>query len=107
AGLMVSNFLEPSTHSPLIRRRPGDTRALVAAIIVEYRCGASLRLDGRGRPSPHEHYLALNSAGRFSTYAARPSFASSLWKSNFWFSRSRASAASNGISQPVCTARLL
>src|SRR5438094_7038476 len=55
---MVSNFLEPSTHSPLIRRRPGDTRALVAAIIVEYRCGASLRLDGRGRPSPHEHYLA-------------------------------------------------
>src|SRR6266516_1726538 len=52
AGLMVSNFLEPSTHSPLIRRRPGDTRALVAAIIVEYRCGASLRLDGRGRPFP-------------------------------------------------------
>src|SRR6266566_2471312 len=52
AGLMVSNFLEPSTHSPLIRRRPGDTRALVAAIIVEYRCGASLRLDGRGAPVP-------------------------------------------------------
>src|SRR5438552_11707973 len=52
AGLMVSNFLEPSTHSPLIRRRPGETRALVAAIIVEYRCGASLRLDGRGVPVP-------------------------------------------------------
>src|SRR5207249_10301209 len=49
---MVSNFLEPSIHSPLIRRRPGETRALVAAIIVEYRCGASLRLDGRGAPVP-------------------------------------------------------
>src|SRR5437899_12019685 len=49
---MVSNFLEPSIHSPLIRRRPGETRALVAAIIVEYRCGASLRLDGRGVPVP-------------------------------------------------------
>src|SRR5438552_6718041 len=49
---MVSNFLEPSIHSPLIRRRPGETRALVAAIIVEYRCGASLRLDARGTPVP-------------------------------------------------------
>src|SRR5213080_688821 len=52
AGLMVLNFLEPSTHSPLISRRPGETRALVAAIIVEYCCGASLRLDGRGAPVP-------------------------------------------------------
>src|SRR5215469_13454651 len=52
-------------------------------------------------------YFALNSAGRFSTYAASPSFASSLWKSNCWFSRSTASADSSGISQPVCTERLI
>src|SRR6185369_12304264 len=31
---------------------------------------------------PALHYFALKTAGRFSTYAARPSLASSLWKSN-------------------------
>src|SRR5271155_5154496 len=52
-------------------------------------------------------YFALKTAGRFSTYAAKPSFASSLWNRICWFSRSTASADSIGISHPVCTARLI
>src|SRR5215472_2653829 len=52
-------------------------------------------------------YLAVNVAGRFSTYAAKPSLASSLWNSNCWFSRSSANADSIGISHPDCTARLI
>src|SRR5439155_1565402 len=49
----------------------------------------------------------LNSAIRFSTLAAIPSFASSLWNSCCCSSRSRASADSKGISAPVCTDRLM
>src|ERR1039457_3347983 len=52
-------------------------------------------------------HLAVNTAGRFSTYAASPSFASSLWNRICWFSRSTANADSMGISHPVCTARLM
>src|SRR5207253_3332060 len=52
-------------------------------------------------------HFAVNVAGRLSTYAARPSFASSLWKSSCWFSRSMASADSIGTSHPLCTARLM
>src|SRR5690349_831445 len=49
----------------------------------------------------------LNSATRFSTLAAIPSFASSLWNSCCCSSRSRASAVSKGISAPVWTERLI
>src|SRR3989442_7306962 len=49
----------------------------------------------------------LNSATRFSLYAAMPSFASSLWNSCCCSSRSIASADSNGTSAPDCTARLI
>src|SRR5256714_6591754 len=52
-------------------------------------------------------HFALKFAGRFSTYAARPSLASSLWNKSCWFSRSTARADSIGISHPVCTARLM
>src|SRR5581483_3033748 len=62
---------------------------------------------GAAGASPMAHYFAVNVAGRFSTYAARPSLASSLWNSSCWFSRSTASADSMGISHPVCTARLI
>src|SRR5690349_20882645 len=49
----------------------------------------------------------LNSAMRFSTLAAIPSFASSLWNSCCCSSRSSASAVSKGISAPVWTDRLM
>src|SRR2546430_2026016 len=49
----------------------------------------------------------LNSPTRFSTLAAMPSFASSLWNSCCCNSRSRARADSKGISAPVCTDRLI
>src|SRR5437764_703419 len=49
----------------------------------------------------------LHSATRFSTLAAMPSFASSLWNSCCCSSRSSASADSKGISAPVCTDRLI
>src|SRR5262249_37885363 len=52
-------------------------------------------------------YFALNVAGRFSTYAFRPSLASSLANRRCCSSRSTASADSSGISQPVCTERLM
>src|SRR5580765_8928654 len=67
---------------------------------------ASLTTAG-GTPALHQTYFAVNVAGRFSTYAARPSLASSLWNRICWFSRSTARADSIGISQPVCTARLM
>src|SRR5262249_27349045 len=52
--------------------------------------GFDLRFSGCG------HYFAVKVAGRLSTYAARPSLASSDWKSSCWFSRSIASADSIG-----------
>src|SRR5439155_26701382 len=57
--------------------------------------------------SPPLHYFPANCGFLFALYAPRPSFASSLWKSCCCSSRSTASALSSGISQPVCTARLI
>src|SRR5262249_13401781 len=52
-------------------------------------------------------YLPVNLAGRFSTYAVSPSFASSLWKSCCCSSRSMASASLNETSSPDWTERLM
>src|SRR5207247_9385102 len=49
----------------------------------------------------------LNSATRFSTYAAMPSFASSDWNSCCCSSRSSVSPDSNGTSAPDWTDRLI
>src|SRR5207237_3675929 len=49
----------------------------------------------------------LNSATRFSTYAAMPSFASSDWNSCCCSSRSSVRPDSNGTSAPDCTDRLM
>src|SRR5205807_8081090 len=49
----------------------------------------------------------LNSATRFSTYAAMPSFASSDWNSCCCSSRSSVRPDSNGTSAPDWTARLI
>src|SRR5256885_17257571 len=49
----------------------------------------------------------LNSATRFSTYAAIPSFASSDWNNCCCSSRSSVSPDSNGISAPDWTERLI
>src|SRR3954466_8112886 len=53
------------------------------------------------------YYFPANCGLRFWLYAARPSFASSLWKSCCCSSRSIPRADSNGISQPLCTERLI
>src|ERR1700674_4049742 len=53
------------------------------------------------------YYLFSNFAIRLSTYALRPSFASLLWNSSCWSSRSMASASENGTSPPDWTERFM
>src|SRR5213080_392646 len=66
---------------------------------------------GRGPPLVTDQQIGLhrplNSATRFSTYAAIPSFASSDWNSCCCSSRSSVSPDSNGISAPDWTERLI
>src|SRR5436190_1042315 len=66
---------------------------------------------GRGAPFVADEQVGLhrplNSAMRFSTLAAIPSFASSLWNNCCCSSRSSARAVSKGISAPVWTDRLM
>src|SRR5207247_2915321 len=52
-------------------------------------------------------HFPLNSAIRFSWFAAIPSLASSLWNSCCCNSRSMARPLSNGTSAPDCTERLI
>src|SRR6267378_4932328 len=52
-------------------------------------------------------HFPLNSAIRFSWFAAIPSLASSLWNNCCCSSRSIARLDSNGTSAPDCTARLI
>src|SRR5204863_3153739 len=66
---------------------------------------------GRGPPLVADQEVGLhrplNSATRFSTYAAMPSLASSDWNSCCCRSRSSVRPDSNGTSAPDCTARLI
>src|SRR5205807_6694375 len=74
------------------------------------RIGEAVALGGAPPFVPDQQvglHRPLNSATRFSTYAAMPSFASSLWNSCCCSSRSSVSPLSNGTSAPDCTARLI
>ena len=76
AGLMVANVLDELRHSPPMSSLPGLIWLLVAVSICQHSSPQRARRLHKGLL---RNYFPLNVAGRFSTYALRPSLASSLW----------------------------